>query len=208
MESEASNTRRFGADYKSVWYDWADDRRKLRRSMLEEANVKKRRLDREKRAIERPRPGESGVLVFLPIARECHSMLTPRADRCTEDLPTILRTHGPSVLLYYEKKDAGHYERQYSLEFEVAESLAKRRKRGATGVDHDEAMFDLERMGVSEQTATGLSNAQSDEAMRPASRSVSGFPGSFSGLSQRNAGSPGCGRLVPGLAIKCRGRSA
>lgn len=57
--------------------------------------------------------------------------------------------HAPPPYMYYEKKSADAYGQQYSLEIEVTENLQKKRKRGAVGLDHDEALYDLERMGVS-----------------------------------------------------------
>ena len=51
--------------------------------------------------------------------------------------------------MYHAKRHAMTYGADYSLEFEVAESIQKKRKRGAVGLDQDEALYDLERMGVS-----------------------------------------------------------
>ena len=51
--------------------------------------------------------------------------------------------------MYQEKQSVSVYGNDHSLEFEVAESMQRRRKRGAVGLDQDEALYDLERMGVS-----------------------------------------------------------
>ena len=66
-----------------------------------------------------------------------------------EELGTILRIHAPPPYMYHAKRHATSYGADYSLEFEVAESIQKKRKRGAVGLDQDEALYDLERMGVS-----------------------------------------------------------
>lgn len=58
IQSEASITRQNGADLRSGWYDWARERSDLRKSMMDEAYIKKRKLEREKRSIERPRSGK------------------------------------------------------------------------------------------------------------------------------------------------------
>lgn len=57
-ESEISSVRTSDAGHRAVWYDWIDNRYDLRQSLSDEANTKRRRLDREKRAIERPKNGE------------------------------------------------------------------------------------------------------------------------------------------------------
>ena len=51
--------------------------------------------------------------------------------------------------MYRERKPVSMYAADYSLEFEVAEAIQKKRKRGAIGLDQDEALYDMERMGVS-----------------------------------------------------------
>lgn len=56
-EAEACQLRQAEAGYRAVWYDWIEKRHHLRQSMISEANAKKRKLDREKRGIERPRAG-------------------------------------------------------------------------------------------------------------------------------------------------------
>lgn len=57
-ESEVSSLRVSDAGHRAVWYDWIDERYDLRRDLTDEANTKRRRLDREKRAIERPKNGK------------------------------------------------------------------------------------------------------------------------------------------------------
>ena len=56
-EGEICNIRQAEAEYRAHWYNWTHDRSELRKAMLDEANIKKRRLDREKRSIERSRDG-------------------------------------------------------------------------------------------------------------------------------------------------------
>lgn len=51
--------------------------------------------------------------------------------------------------MYHERKPPATYGAEYSLEYEVAEAIQRKRKRGAVGLDQDEAMYDMERMGVS-----------------------------------------------------------
>jgi hypothetical protein len=137
-ESEVSSIRCSEAGHRAVWYDWIDERYDLRRALADEANTKRRRLDREKRAIERPK---NGMVVH-------DTSLRKTADIFTEDLLTILRVHAPPPHAYFERKPVSAYGADYSLEFEVAEALQKKRKRGATGLDQDEALYDMERMGV------------------------------------------------------------
>ena len=62
---------------------------------------------------------------------------------------TVLRVHAPPPYMYRERKPVSMYAADYSLEFEVAEAIQKKRKRGAIGLDQDEALYDMERMGVS-----------------------------------------------------------
>lgn len=59
--------------------------------------------------------------------------------------------HAPPHHLYYEKKPAATYRPSYSAEYDIADGLARKRKLGAVGLDHEEALYDLERMGVSAQ---------------------------------------------------------
>lgn len=120
--AEAANLRTAESNVRYCWSQWMRRRHDLIRDMVDDMNQKRRRLDREKRAIERPR---------------------------SEELSTILRMHAPPPYMFFEKKHPLSYGREYSLEYEVAESLQKKRKRGAAGLDQDEAMYDLERMGVS-----------------------------------------------------------
>lgn len=51
--------------------------------------------------------------------------------------------------MYHERKAASAYGAEYSLEYEVAEAIQRKRKHGAIGLDQDEAMYDMERMGAS-----------------------------------------------------------
>ncbi|KAK9898519.1 hypothetical protein P389DRAFT_167037 [Cystobasidium minutum MCA 4210] len=119
--AEAANLRAAESNVRYCWSQWMRRRHDLIREIVDDMNQKRRRLDREKRAIERPR---------------------------NEELSTILRIHAPPPYMFFEKKHPLSYGREYSLEYEVAESLQKKRKRGAAGLDHDEAMYDLERMGL------------------------------------------------------------
>lgn len=121
-EAEAAQLKKSESEVRFCWSQWMHGRHDLVHTMVEDMNHKRRRLDREKRAIERPR---------------------------NEELTTILRMHAPPPYMFYEKKHAASYGRDYSLEYEVAENMQKKRKSGAVGLDHDEAMYDLERMGVS-----------------------------------------------------------
>jgi hypothetical protein len=41
----------------ALWNRWQDERARLRTRMLEDANGKRRRLEREKRMLERPKDG-------------------------------------------------------------------------------------------------------------------------------------------------------
>jgi len=124
--AEEANLKRAEANVRYCWSQWMRRRHDLIREMVDDMNQKRRRLDREKRAIERPR---------------------------NEELATILRIHAPPPYMFFEKKNPLTYGREYSLEYEVAENMQKKRKRGAAGLDHDEAMYDLERMGVSQLLA-------------------------------------------------------
>ena len=71
-EAEESNRRQGEANCRSVWYQWIEDRLELRKGLTDEANVKRRRLDREKRAIERPKNGGFFLAVSM-IAESCET---------------------------------------------------------------------------------------------------------------------------------------
>ena len=134
--AEEANLRRAESDVRYCWSQWMRRRHDLIRDMVDDMNQKRRRLDREKRAIERPR---------------------------NEELATILRMHAPPPYMFYEKKNPLTYGREYSLEYEVADNMQKKRKRGAAGLDPDEAMYDLERMGVSRIPAALCARHDTDD---------------------------------------------
>lgn len=120
--AEESNLRQSEACYRAIWYDWNSHRYALQQSLVDEANTKRRRLDREKRAIERPR---------------------------VEDLPSVLRLYAPPAYHYYEKKATVAYGQDYSVEFDVHDNKQRKHKRGAVGLDEEEIQIDLQMMGVS-----------------------------------------------------------
>ena len=141
QQGNECGTRQAEAEYRCLWYDWGNGRYELRKSMLDEANIKKRSLDREKRSIERPRNGEYRLSSFRS------SSLTD-TFQISEDLSTVLRTHAPPRYLYFGRRSAASYGQVYSTEIDAVDGLQKKRKHGAVGLNHDEALYDLERMGV------------------------------------------------------------
>ncbi|BGP39959.1 hypothetical protein JCM10450v2_003939 [Rhodotorula kratochvilovae] len=107
------------------WNSWQDDRGRERMRMLDEANSKRRRLEREKRAIERPQDDSLA------------SMLAPRPP--------------PAVPLHHRRRLG--FEGEPLAENEITWALRHpdvRVDASVRGLD-DEAMYgDLERMGLRE----------------------------------------------------------
>lgn len=129
--SDESHTRQSEGQYHGIWYDWTACRYATSNAVMTEANHNRRRLDREKRAIERPR---------------------------VEDLSSVLRLHAPPAHLYQERKATLAYGLDYAVEFDLHDSLYKRQKRGAVGLDREEIMYDLQRSGVGDIGRTCSNN--------------------------------------------------
>lgn len=100
-----------------------NQRAELRTKMLDEANSKRRRLDREKRALERPKDDTLA------------SILAPRAP--------------PAVPLHHRRRLG--FEGEPLVENEIAWALRNpdvRADPSLSGLDDADAYADLERMGV------------------------------------------------------------
>ena len=66
-----------------------------------------------------------------------------------EDLATVLRIHAPPPYLYYQKRPMSAYGQACPMDVEPFDGIQKKVKLGALGLDFSEALYDVERMGVS-----------------------------------------------------------
>lgn len=62
---EETYERQRVAEEHTIWNWWSDERASLRLRMLDEANSKRRKLDREKRYLDRPKDGPSLAVHYL-----------------------------------------------------------------------------------------------------------------------------------------------
>lgn len=124
--------------------------------MLDEANAKRRKLDREKRFIDRPQEGES----LLASTLEMTADILSSAGGLT---PLLIPRALPQVPLQHRRRLG--FESEMMTEMELAWSLRHddvRTEPGVGNLDDDSAWNDLERMGVSPPRPS-VSRACTDE---------------------------------------------
>ncbi|KAL7340827.1 hypothetical protein BJY59DRAFT_694803 [Rhodotorula toruloides] len=109
------------------WHHWEDERGRTRSRMLDEANSKRRRLEREKRVLEKPKDDSLGY------------MLAPRPP--------------PAVPLHYRRRVG--FDGEALADNEIGWALRHpdvRADASVAGLDDDAMYDDLERMGLREPT--------------------------------------------------------
>ena len=116
--------------------------------MLDEANSKRRRLDREKRNLERPK---DGTLSLLPHPRSENDVLTSTASLLSDTLASILAPRPPPAVPLHHRRRLG-FDGEALVENEIAWALRNpdvRADPSLSSLEDADAYADLERMGVS-----------------------------------------------------------
>ncbi|GAA6060059.1 hypothetical protein JCM10212_003020 [Sporobolomyces blumeae] len=122
---EASYDRQYLSDEHAMWNRWQNQRADLRVEMLDDANTKRRKLEREKRALERPKD---------------------------DTLAAILAPRPPPAVPLHERRRVG-FDAEPLNESEIVWSLRNpdvRADSSLSGLEEMDAYADLERMGLRE----------------------------------------------------------
>ncbi|GAA5928475.1 Sds3 domain-containing protein [Sporobolomyces koalae] len=147
---ESSYDRQYIADEHAMWNQWQNKRAELRTGMLDEANSKRRRIDREKRSLERPKD---------------------------DTLATILAPRPPPAVPLHHRRRLG-FEGEALVENEIAWALRNpdvRADSSLSGLEDADAYADLERMGLREAVSHPGLYGHYDAMYGPAPPHLSAF---------------------------------
>lgn len=156
------------------WHWWEDERARSRMRYFDEANSKRRRLEREKRTLERPKDGAD----LFSLLDGSSTVADPQSFCRAETLIALLapRPH-PAVPLEHRRRVG--FDGEPLGEQEIAWAVRQSDLRADSkvqGLDYDAAQADLEQMGVrhavmslSPSSLTSASSAARTLSARPLS---------------------------------------